>query len=169
MRRAAPFILALVVWLLLVWPFESTAAGVRVQWVDVGAGLVFAALVSWVMRDAEGVHLWLNPLRYFWLVVYLVVLFAAIVRANLDVAYRVLHPAMPIRPGIIRARTALKTAAGITALANSITLTPGTMTVMAGEDGTLYIHCINVRWRTEEEATARIVRPFEWFLKRILE
>ena len=85
MRRAAPFILALVVWLLLVWPFESTAAGVRVQWVDVGAGLVFAALVSWVMRDAEGVHLWLNPLRYFWLVVYLVVLFAAIVRANLEV------------------------------------------------------------------------------------
>ena len=90
------------------------------------------------------------------------------VRSNLDVAYRVLHPDMPIRPGIVKVRTTLKSEIAKTFLANSITLTPGTLSVdIDGQD--LYVHWINVRGEDPEEHTAEIVKPFEGLLRRIFE
>jgi multicomponent Na+:H+ antiporter subunit E len=89
--------------------------------------------------------------------------------ANLDVAYRALHPKMPINPGIVKIKTNLKTDSAITALANSITLTPGTMTVDVTDDGYLYIHWINVKSEDIEEATRIISQNFEWFIKKIFE
>ena len=97
-------------------------------------------------------------------------------KANLDVVYRALHPKMPIKPGIVKIKTNLKTESGITALANSITLTPGTLTVDLMDDGDpasrqtyLYVHWINVKTDDVEQATKLIARRFEWFLKRIFE
>ncbi len=58
------------------------------------------------------------------------------------VAYLVLHPRMPIDPKLIRHTISLKDEAAIVLLGNSITLTPGTITVeaIAGE---LVIHAID--------------------------
>jgi len=65
-------------------------------------------------------------------------------KANVDVAYRVITG--KINPGIIKISPNLKTDLGITLLANSITLTPGTLTVDIDEDtNDLYIHWINVK------------------------
>jgi len=61
--------------------------------------------------------------------VYIIVLFWEIVKANFDVAYRVLHPKMPIKPGIVVIKTSLKSDIAKLILANSITLTPGTFTL----------------------------------------
>jgi multicomponent Na+:H+ antiporter subunit E len=107
--------------------------------------------------------------RLFWLLVYIPVFTKALVVANLDVAYRVIHPAMPIRPGIVKVRTALKSREGRTMLANSITLTPGTMTVDITDDGFLYVHWINVRHEDVEGATRDIVEYFERIIGRIFE
>src|SRR4030042_1264200 len=101
--------------------------------------------------------------------VYLPVFFYYVVKANFDVVYRALHPKMPIRPGIVKIKTNLKTDSAITALANSITLTPGTLTVDLTEDGFLYIHWINVKSDDVEQATQIIARQFEWFLHKIFE
>ncbi len=90
-------------------------------------------------------------------------------KANLDVVYRALHPKMPINPGIVKIKTELTTESGITALANSITLTPGTLTVDLTDDGFLYVHWINVKSDDIEEATKHIAYKFEWFLKKIFE
>jgi multicomponent Na+:H+ antiporter subunit E len=157
------------VWLLLVWPLDAAAGGLRGE--DVAAGAVVALLCVVVMRRLaeRGFRPWLNPMRYVWLVVYGVVLAASIVKANVDVAYRVLHPAMPIRPGIVKVRTRLRSASAITVLANSVTLTPGTLTVSATADGVLYIHWIWVRTTDVEEASRRIIGMFEWFIMRIWE
>jgi multicomponent Na+:H+ antiporter subunit E len=111
----------------------------------------------------------LNPVRLFWFLVYVVFLAWYVVKANLDVAYRVLHPAMPIRPGIVKVNTRLTTPAAITMLSNSITLTPGTLTVNATIDGVLYIHWIYVKSEDVEEATQRIVGRFEWFIAKVFE
>jgi multicomponent Na+:H+ antiporter subunit E len=54
-------------------------------------------------------------------------------------------------------------------LANSITLTPGTMTVDMTDDGYLYVHWINVKSDDIEEATRHIVSKFEGVLRRIFE
>jgi len=114
-----------------------------------------------------------SPRRWFWALVYIPYFFWYCLMANFDVLYRVLHPQMPINPGIVRVTTGLKSRAAITALANSITLTPGTLTVdLTVEDEgetMLYIHWINVRSRDKEEATGMIVKRFERILKRIFE
>jgi multicomponent Na+:H+ antiporter subunit E len=52
-----------------------------------------------------------------------------IVRANVDVARRILNPKLPIAPRLIRVRTQQRSALGRTVFANSITLTPGTVSV----------------------------------------
>jgi multicomponent Na+:H+ antiporter subunit E len=166
------FLAAFVAWLLLTWPFQFGPAGLTgydIQ--DVIAGLAVALLIVIVMRDFrdDDFRFSLNPVRWFWALVYVVVLVIYIVKANLDVAYRVLHPSMPIRPGIVKVRTSLKNPDAITVLANSITLTPGTLTINADKDGTLYVHWINVKSTDADDATTAIVSRFEWFLKRIFE
>ena len=89
-------------------------------------------------------------------------------KANFDVAYRVLHPKMPISPGIVKVKTGLKSEMARTFLANSITLTPGTMTVDIKDDH-LYIHWINVRHTEVEDASKDIVSRFEPLLKKIFD
>jgi multicomponent Na+:H+ antiporter subunit E len=66
-----------------------------------------------------------------------------IVLANIDVAYRVLHPKMPIDPRIIEFETSLRGEFSQVTLANSITLTPGTITIwVEPERGTFCVHAI---------------------------
>ena len=99
---------------------------------------------------------------------YIPVFFLHMVKANLDVAYRVLHLNLPIRPGIVKVTTILKTDLAKTFLANSITLTPGTLTIdVIGSN--MYIHCINIRTENPEEETAIILRRFENILKKVFE
>jgi len=168
-KRLVLFVFAFAFWLLLVWPIALSDS--RVLWGDIAVGLIVAGLVAVVMREIVTGRFGrlLNPVRYFWAAVYLFVFAYYAIKSNLDVAYRVLHPAMPIRPGIVKAATKLRSASARTLLANSITLTPGTLTIDTMEDGTFYVHWINVSTVEEEEATARILGRFEWFISKILE
>ena len=85
-------------------------------------------------------------------------------KSNLKMAAIVLSPSLPITPGIVKVRTRLKSRLGRLMLANSITLTPGTLTVeMAGE--WLYIHCVTLGATDVEAATAEIVSGFESYLE----
>jgi len=115
-----------------------------------------------------GVSKFLQPERYFWFIVYLVVFIWECIKANFDVAYRVLHPAMPIRPGIVKVKTTLKSELARTLLANSITMTPGTITVDIIGDY-FYIHWIYVRSEDPEVYTEIIMGAFEKYIKRIIE
>jgi len=60
---------------------------------------------------------------------YLVWLLRSIVVANFDVARRILDPRMPIRPKLMVFHTAIRSDVGQVMVANTITLTPGTVTV----------------------------------------
>lgn len=63
--------------------------------------------------------------------------------ANLDVAFRVLHPRLPIEPDVVELPLRVQGDAAITTIANSITLTPGTLTMDHDPDtNTLYVHGI---------------------------
>lgn len=87
-----------------------------------------------------------------------------LVKANLRLAAIVLSPALPLRPGIVKVRTRLKSPIGRLLLANSITLTPGTLSVeMDGE--WLYIHWVTVESADIDAATAEIVGGFERYLE----
>ncbi len=154
------FISAFVIWLLLTWSF-----GIPMLVLGAIVSAVASVLFQELLPEEKG--MFVSPVRAFWILVYVPVFFWYIVKANLDVVYRALHPAMPIHPGIVKIKTNLKTAAGITALANSITLTPGTLTVDLTDDGYMYIHWINVKSDDVEQATKLIAKRFEWFLQKI--
>ena len=162
-------LIGLAFWLLVVWPVSPVSG--RPLWGDIGVGVLAAGFTAWVMRELVSGRFarLLDPTRYFWAGVYVLVFSYYVVKGNIDVAYRVLHPLMPIRPGIVRARTRLRSASARTLLANSITLTPGTLSVDVCEDGTFYVHWINVKTVDEDEAGKQILGRFEWFIKRILE
>ena len=162
MRRLIYFVVSFIVWLLLTWTLEA-----QVVIAGLAASIVVALLFHEILPKEH--HVFVSPIRIFWFLVYVPVFFYYVIIANLDVVYRALHPKMPINPGIVKIKTELKTESGITALANSITLTPGTLTVDLTDDGFLYIHWINVKSTETEEATKHIAQKFEWFLKKIFE
>jgi len=104
--------------------------------------------------------------KIVFLCIYIIVLFKEIIIANFDVAYRVIHPKMPIKPGIIIIKTGLKQDLAKMILANSITLTPGTFTLDIDDDK-LLIHWINVKTDNIDEATKIIGERFEKYLRII--
>jgi len=92
-------------------------------------------------------------------VLYALVFLWELVTANVDVAYRVLHPKMPIDPGVVEVPLRVETDLAITTIANSITLTPGTLTMdYDGEKNSLYVHSID---GSDPEAILEPIRTWE--------
>jgi len=148
-----------VAWMLLTAPWSNQEAI---------AGAVVALLVAFLpLFPASPLgDLRLTPKAIAYGFAYVFVFIKALVLSNFDVAFRVLHPKLPIDPGIVRVTTKPKTPLGRLLLANSITLTPGTITVeMRGED--IYVHWIKVAATDPESATAAIVGNFEKYLEVI--
>lgn len=109
-----------------------------------------------------------NPKRLVFFLWYIVVLFVEIIKANFDVAFRVIHPSLPINPGVVVIQTQLKSDIAKTILANSITLTPGTFTLNILEDK-LLIHWIDVKATDIEKTTELIGGRFERYLRIIFQ
>lgn len=65
-----------------------------------------------------------------------------VILSNIDLIYRTWHPSLPIDPQVIEFDTRLESEAGIAILANSITLTPGTVTITAHKNGKFLVHAI---------------------------
>jgi multicomponent Na+:H+ antiporter subunit E len=92
----------------------------------------------------------------------------ALIHSNLDVARRVLSPSLPIRPAVVEIETELESALGRLMLANSITLTPGTLVVDVNGER-LFVHWIDCPPGTDLAAATRaIASDFESDLKGFL-
>lgn len=75
-----------------------------------------------------------------------------LIKANLQVAREICTPGFGMSPAIIRYDVSAMTEVQITSLANSITLTPGTLAVDLGDDGRhLYVHCMYAADRAAAE------------------
>lgn len=169
MRKSTTAIVSFILWFLLVWPFDPVTG--RFDFATAIVGAAVAVFVGFLLGDRIEEKFALSTMirRFAWLLVYIPVFLWYMFLSNLDVLYRVIHPDMPIRPGIVKVKTNLKTAVARTMLANSITLTPGTLTVDMTDDGYLYIHWINVKNEDIEGATKAIVTRFERILRRAFE
>jgi len=160
-KKVLEFLLILCMWIAFVWSFALP---------DLIAGGVVAFLVVWMFSDIfpKEIGRLLHPIRFFWLLLFLPVFIWHVIKSNIDVTYRVFHPEIPIRPGIVKVKSVLKSELAKTFLANSITLTPGTLTVDFIDDN-LYIHWINIISDDPEIETKLIVSKFEKFLKKIFD
>ncbi|PSP58342.1 cation:proton antiporter [Halobacteriales archaeon QH_8_67_36] len=82
------------------------------------------------------------------MVIYMPYLLKEIAVANLQIAYVVLHPDLPIDPEIVELQAAVRGDTAVTTLANSITLTPGTLTVSV-TDRAFAIHSLTAGSRAD--------------------
>ncbi|MFQ5916458.1 MAG: Na+/H+ antiporter subunit E [Candidatus Binatia bacterium] len=141
-QALSKFLFLMAFWLLLSGQTDLSDSGDRYLII---CGVISCAFVTYIaMRkkilDEEGhpIHL---TFRMLW---YLPWLLWQIVLANLDVAYRVWHPKRIITPQIIKIPLSLRTSLGTMIYANSITLTPGTITVSVDEaKGEMLVHALS--------------------------
>ncbi|MDO4732435.1 MAG: Na+/H+ antiporter subunit E [Bacillota bacterium] len=114
-----------------------------------------------------------NPLRLFSLIWYcLVVFIEELAKANWDMAKRSFSRGPNINPGIVKVPVDVHSEYGLSMLANSITMTPGTITMdIVEEDGRnyFYIHWINVEDGRPEAAGELIKGRLEKWTRRIWE
>ena len=117
----------------------------------VSFGVLSAGLVTFLTNDLlyplfghgkrERTSARFTFLQLWHFLVYLPWLLSRIIRANIQVAYLVLHPRMPIEPVLLQFQTRMRRSIAQVILANSITLTPGTVTVYL-ENGRYIIHVL---------------------------
>lgn len=162
-NRIILFIVAFIVWELLTWPPDGQHLAV---------GILVCSFVSWFTGDLfiRRPYILKSVRRYLWFFYFVPLFIWECIKANIDVAYLVIHPDLPIKPGIVKIKTNLKSDTALTFLANSITLTPGTMSVdIDSGKGILYIHWINVQDKDVEKASEIIAGKFERILSRIFD
>lgn len=146
------FVILLLFWLVVAGVFDVQIAA---------TGFLVTLLTTYFNRDilitgGERPRFSLNTI--FWLLVYLKDFLIAVMKANVQVAYMVLSPRMPIEPGLIRFEPGVKTSFNRVVLGNSITLTPGTLTIFCSPDEFM-VHAL-----TEENALSLL----DWHLVRNL-
>ena len=127
MRLVSTFLVLFAFWLLLSGFFTAflMAAGA----VSSLAVVLFARRMDVADHEGHPVHLAPRALLIYW-----PWLITEIVKSAWTVALIILHPRLPISPTLVRVRATQKTDVGRTVFANSITLTPGTISVEVGRD-----------------------------------
>lgn len=161
----ATFILCFLVWILFTLTFTA-------QELIVGAivSLLVALFTSSYFIHEDAFHLF-KPNVFINFIVYVLFIFPVeLWKANVDVAKRALSPKLPINPGIVKVPVDLKSEYGLAMLANSITLTPGTITMeIVEENGQnyCYIHWIDVASKNSKEAGDMIKGKLENWIRRI--
>lgn len=100
------------------------------------SGIISSLLVSYMSHDLliGKADIKLGMTRIVRFIKYLPWLLWQIALSNFDLVYRTLHPRMPIAPRVISFKNKYKTEMGMVILANSITLTPGTVTIEVNKD-----------------------------------
>lgn len=151
-----------------------TAAAVFAFWLVLSAppgpaDLAWGGLVAVLAGAWSATFLWpdsgpgLGLRSLAGLSIYTLDLIRSIIPAALQVACVVLHPALPVKPVVITYRMSLRLEISRVALANAITLTPGTHCVDS-EGDLLTVHCLDERFGDDirsGRAEARVARLME--------
>jgi multicomponent Na+:H+ antiporter subunit E len=119
------------------WIFFTASLNMQ----ELVAGVLVSLVIAYIAKDFifhEKPGKALNPVRWARFVAYFFVWLYLEILASLDVAYRIITG--KVNPAIVRIPTGFRSDIGKTLLGNSITLTPGTLTIRAGDN--MCIHWI---------------------------
>jgi len=128
-------------------------------------GLVSSLLVTYLTGDfilsgnsnlKTGFFMLIKFIKYLRYLLYQIII------ANIDVMYRVLHPKMPIDPVVIKFKTNIKKDFCLVVYGNSITLTPGTVTIDITREREYIVHSLSKKY-----ADALLSREMENKIKEI--
>lgn len=160
-------------WLLITGQIPSIFKGGASAEILIAGAVVSVAAAAFCARfliHEKAFHLF-HPGRLLRLLAYCFCIFPIeLIKANWDVAKRALSPKLPVNPGFVKVPTELKSEYGLSMLANSITLTPGTITmdIADEEDQTnLYIHWIDITAEDPQVAGDAIKGTMESWIRRI--
>lgn len=155
MKYVATFLVLFLVYVLL--------AGLVIEEIIVGA-IVSMILTLIITKYVDYRIDYKLPLRILvFIFMYIPVFVWQLIIANLDIAFRVLSINIPLNPGFVKIETELEGDFSKLLLANSITLTPGTLSVdVDGKD--LYVHTVDVKGKSKEENKKQISGLFERIL-----
>lgn len=145
------------VWLTVIWMvlWRSTTPATIVT------GIALAVALTWIVRRADD-HPERHRVRPLALLRYFGHMVLALVQSNVTLAWEVLTPTDYTKPGVLEVQLPPSSELVLTVIANSITLTPGTMTLgLRPETSTLVIHVLHLRdvasARAEIERLHRLV------------
>lgn len=136
-RTALDFCLLMVFWLILSGHYD---------FFHVFSGVISVAIVVWFNAKLRNYYFFderdhmdtcfyeATCFKAFGLIYYILFLIWEIICSSLRVAYLIVHPKMPIKTGLIKFKTKLPSMAAKVLLGNSITLTPGTVTLQIDQD-----------------------------------
>lgn len=159
-RMLSTFIVLYILWIAM--------AGVALE--ELIAGAAVTLIVSYIIRNMSiydySVGIVMATLKFIFL--YLPLFIWKLILANIALAKIVLNPKLPINPGFVRIKTGLSGDVSRLILANSITLTPGTLSVDVEEDE-LLIHWVDVKGKTPDDHFKEISKDFEKTLGGIVE
>lgn len=161
----ATFILLFVVFLIV--SFSTSPMDIVLGLIT---SIIIAAFTSTILIK-EAPQKSFNVVRWAWAIAYFFYYFFLIEpKCHWDVVKIVLHPKMPIKPGIVRVPYNVKSDYSITAVACSITNTPGTVVVDVDEErNKYYVHWIDVKTMDPEGCYEMISKNFERYLRRIFD
>ena len=152
---------------LALWIIWVVIAGFSITEIILGAAvsLILAFILTKYVNYSFGFSIIWRALKFIF--IYIPVFIYKLILANLDMAYRVLSPKLPINPGIVKVPTEITNDFGKLVLANSITLTPGTLSLDVEEGGVL-VHWVNVKGDSPKEYKEQISKDFEKVLGGIV-
>lgn len=117
----------------------------RFTWEIAAFGAAIAGLMYWFIcrfMDYQPKTDLILAKKFFWILHYVIVLAREIIKANFAVIRMIMSSRYEIEPAVVKFKTSLKSKAARILLANSITLTPGTITVSLEEDEYV-VHCLD--------------------------
>ncbi len=144
--------------LFLVWVGLTNSLDIQ----ELLVGVLVALGVTWFFTDDEKPDFLPVMKKYL---TFTPLFLKSLAKSNIEVAKIVLNPKLPINPGIVKLETSLTDEYDKLLLANSITLTPGTITVEL-KDNFLYIHVLDLKTTDRELLQREIVETFEKVLLR---
>ncbi|MEA3433474.1 MAG: Na+/H+ antiporter subunit E, partial [Campylobacterota bacterium] len=140
-------VLLFIMWMILTSNFQISN-------IIIGLGVSFSVALLYLKLFTHKAFEFIRPV---WFMVYLYVLLKNLILSNIQIAKRILRPDMKLSPAIVAVKTNLESDWKKLLLANSITLTPGTLTLDIKDD-ILFIHVIEYH---EGSDKGNITKEFE--------
>ena len=152
-------------WALLTLVWIAISSSLALESVITGALIAAALAYMFARKFAIWRGIRFSPTRLYHFIIYTGVFVVELVRANINMMRYVYAPRLSVEPGVVKVKTNLKSPIGRLALANSISLTPGSLVLDIGKDE-LLVHCLDMRAIDPKKVTETVLGSFEAHLEK---
>jgi multisubunit Na+/H+ antiporter MnhE subunit len=153
---------------MIVLTFTYLALSANLQFSNLVLGLMIAAGILILVRMPRRPVRWSRlPAAFMALGTFIGLLLFNVTRSGLQMVRIILHPNLPIKSGVVAIPAGCESEFGLAVSAHTISLPPGELFVELGEDGTMYIHSLDVETTAKQAGDAQKIQGR--LLKKVLD